>query len=1664
MTAVRFRVFVLLLLFVTAASATTLTVPSDAELAARADAIVTGTVAGSTTRIGANGYVFTDYRLDVDGVLKGHVDARQEIVISELGGSAGGRTVFVEGSAAYTQGERVLAFLRQRDDGSWYTASMSLGRFRYTHSVRGETLLVRDDELPNERARLAESFLTFLRNGAKGTVAISNASFGITADVTALAITPGAYCLVGGSPARPLRWNKSCEIGCTIPFLVSGTISGLDTSGGQSRAAAAWTNDPVSPLKITIGGASNASAPSFDNENTIFYNYGAAVTSGFCDGSQACMILTANDAVTHTFGGDTFIDIFETDIVLRPLAFSQAQYETLLTHELGHAIGLRHSDQGTPSSSSAVMASVVSATLGATLRQWDRDAIDTVYGPGAACQPPTIASTSGGGTVATGQTAALSVNASGGAPLSYQWYEGQSGNTSVPVGTNSASYTTPPITTARTFWVRVTNSCGSADSSSITVTPAQCQPPAITAQPVNVTVPSGSTTTLSVSNTGTQTLIYQWFVGQSGDTANPIQGENTRTFTTPALTQTTSYWVKITNSCGNASSTTVTVTVTGGECATPTFTQQPVNIQIAQGARTYLMATAQGAASYQWYRGAVGETSTPVAAEASANPRFVNQLYVTVLGRLPSAAEVGSFAGALTAGTQTRAQVANSVLTSSEYRTRLLTGFYTSFLQRTPGAAEVSFWLPALVSGLSDEQVAAQFLGGAEYFTLAGGTNNAWLARVYNDVLGRAIDPGALAVWNAALAGSSRGTVALQILNSAEARQHRVQQYFAAYLRRTPNAGELASFVSVVGTAGDELTQATILGSAEFVNAATLYITDPLTETTTFWVRATNGCGNANSNAAVVTIAACSAPIIVTQPQNAAVNLGQSANLSVIASANSADTLTYQWFQGNSGDTSKPVAGSGSPVLVAPPQFTAGTVSFWVRVTNRCASNNSNAAVVTSTCGNGGALTISAPAVSPASIGYVVSWNGDSRLFNKYELQESTTADFASPTIFTITDGTSRKIAAHTGLTSDKRFYYRVRGFAVCNNQPGEFSHATSTVIAAPLPANLSTYGLTAPQCDNPPCVITQPLLIGTFPQNGKGEFALDAGDTFTVTSDKPLVTVTPSSGVIGAQGTNVNFQIDASKLPVGSSEATLSVTITPAGSGKTALASRTTTIPISVSLVTPVTPLPKDNNPPPNTLMIPAIAHADGASGSHFVSDVRVTNTSTQAITYQLAFTPTAIDGTTAGKLSTITVDPGETKALNDIVNAWYGSGTNGENGIGVLEIRPMNYSGKGSIATNGTSTNPNLATIAASRTYNVASTGTFGQFVPAIPLASFLGKSDTSKISLQQVAQTTAFRTNIGFVEGSGQAVDMILTLKDGANNIVASRPYSLRAYEYQQISIPALFGVSSLANGRMEVTVTSDGGRVTAYASVLDNTTNDPLLVFPTDPTHVSSKRYVVPGIAELNNGAANFHSDMRIYNGGTQPADVELSYATNDHALPTPLQFRINPGDVKALDNILPSQWGISGSGGAVVATTGADSSLVVTARTFSRRDDGGTFGLFIPGVTSNEAVGSGERALQVVQLEQSPSFRSNLGLVEVTGKPVTIEILGHTPDSKVEARVTRDFAPGEFVQLGSIFAQMGYGNVYNGRVSVSVIGGEGRIAAYGAVVDNRTQDPTYVPAQ
>lgn len=99
----------------------------------------------------------------------------------------------------------------------------------------------------------------------------------------------------------------------------------------------------------------------------------------------------------------------------------------------------------------------------------------------------------------------------------------------------------------------------------IAVAPAEepappCTPVAIVTQPVNQSVSTGDSATVSVVATGTSPITYQWYLGSSGDTSNPILGAVGSSYTTVALAAGTyTGWVRTANGCGSADSLTVTI-------------------------------------------------------------------------------------------------------------------------------------------------------------------------------------------------------------------------------------------------------------------------------------------------------------------------------------------------------------------------------------------------------------------------------------------------------------------------------------------------------------------------------------------------------------------------------------------------------------------------------------------------------------------------------------------------------------------------------------------------------------------------------------------------------------------------------------------------------------------------------------------------------------------------------------------------------------------------------------------------------------------------------------------------------------------------------------------------------------------------------------------------
>ena len=564
---------------------------------------------------------------------------------------------------------------------------------------------------------------------------------------------------------------------------------------------------------------------------------------------------------------------------------------------------------------------------------------------------------------------------------------------------------------------------------------------------------------------------------------------------------------------------------------------------------------------------------------------------------------------------------------------------------------------------------------------------------------------------------------------------------------------------------------------------------------------------------------------------------------------------------------------------------------------------------------------------------------------------------------------------------------------------------------------------------------------------------------------------VEPPGGTLGPEGVTLTVITNPVGLPVGSNTGTVTLTFLELAGGKQTL--NTTPVtgskPVSVTLVTPVTNKGKDA-PVAESLIIPAVAHATGVS-SEWQTDMRLLNLGTEKQKYALNLTVSGEDGTQTGKSSELELAPGQTSALNDVVKQWYGLGSlPGESATGVLEIRPLGKTGlgKGSTAIPVTRA---LVSLASSRTYNKTPQGTLGEYIPAIPFASFVGGAvpadggAKSILSLQQLAQTADYRTNVGVVEASGQPVEIEIRFFDGEGEKLLTVPLSLKASEHRQLNqILATQGLTNVTTARAEIEVLAGEGKIAAYASVVDNITGDPLQVHAVDLASLGARKYVMPGIAHFDTGQARWRSDVQMFNAGLASVTATVAFFPGGASAPAKTAtVEIGPGSLRTLGDIVPTLFGENNTGGAIQITTATDSQLVVTGRTYDQREEG-SYGQFMAAVTEDDAIGLGDRPVQVLQMEQSRNIRSNLGIVEVTGKPVRVEISAYPAESRVTPRVELTLQPNEFRQINQVLSALNAGTTYNARIALRVVGGDGKIVAYGSAVDNLTQDPTYIPGQ
>ena len=231
----------------------------------------------------------------------------------------------------------------------------------------------------------------------------------------------------------------------------------------------------------------------------------------------------------------------------------------------------------------------------------------------------------------------------------------------------------------------------------------------------------------------------------------------------------------------------------------------------------------------------------------------------------------------------------------------------------------------------------------------------------------------------------------------------------------------------------------------------------------------------------------------------------------------------------------------------------------------------------------------------------------------------------------------------------------------------------------------------------------------------------------------------------------------------------------------------------------------PGGGGPPAWSALVPAAAHAPGAEGSLWRTDLALVNPGASAASVELTFVP--VDGAPVAR--TASLGAGGTREWADVLSSLFGvaadAGASGAIGIASDTVLCV-----------------------ASRTFNRDASGTFGGFLPAVTPSDALAPGAAGV--LPHLVRNALFRTNVGVANLGAAAVTARLRLY-GEDGAAAGAPVDVTVPPGGLVQVVDPFGVAGAGDRDLAfatVEVLTPGGLAWAYASVIDNRTGDPTIV--------------------------------------------------------------------------------------------------------------------------------------------------------------------------------------------------------------------------------------------
>ena len=238
-----------------------------------------------------------------------------------------------------------------------------------------------------------------------------------------------------------------------------------------------------------------------------------------------------------------------------------------------------------------------------------------------------------------------------------------------------------------------------------------------------------------------------------------------------------------------------------------------------------------------------------------------------------------------------------------------------------------------------------------------------------------------------------------------------------------------------------------------------------------------------------------------------------------------------------------------------------------------------------------------------------------------------------------------------------------------------------------------------------------------------------------------------------------------------------------------------------------PSDPCAPGPGPACNEWLLPSSARAAGQGGAFYTTDLTIANTGVAEAAIFLRFLGHDADGREGAERSFL-LGAGRSATYADVLGL-FGLGE----AWGGLQLR---------------SSSPSL--VVTSQTSTPGGGGTFGQSVPLVPETELI-RSGTSR-TIPAIREDASFRTNLVLANGSEAPCDVDVSLVSEAGAVLASRRVPLLPLGTTQVTrVVRELGVSSDVSGaRLAVSTPTAGAGFAAYASVIDNRTNDPRTLLP------------------------------------------------------------------------------------------------------------------------------------------------------------------------------------------------------------------------------------------